>query len=74
MWHDRTAMKGRHEIAAHPDDCDECRRMADAGEAEAAWEHLGAARSMPEWRTSMWHRIGGRRTKWFNRRPEDRRY
>jgi hypothetical protein len=67
-------MKGRHEIAAHPDDCDECRRMTQAGEGEPEWEHLQEARSMPEWRASMWQRIGGRRTKWFNRRPEDRRF
>ena len=66
-------MRGRHEIAAHPDDCDEC-RMTDAGEAEPEWEHLQEARSMSEWRSSVWQRIGGRRMKWFNRRPEDRRF
>lgn len=67
-------MKGRHDLAAHPDDCDECRRMTAAGEGEPEWEHLQAARSRSEWRTGVWHRIGGRRTKWFNRQPEDRRY
>ena len=70
----RHGMKGRHEIAAHPDDCDECRRMTDTGEGEPEWEHLRRPARSPEWRSSMWHRIGGRRTKWFNRHPEDRRY
>lgn len=67
-------MKDRHELGVHPDECAECRRMVEAGDGEAEYEHLLAARGTSEWRSSVWNRIGGRRTKWFNRHPEDRRY
>ena len=52
-WHDRPTMKGRHELAAHPDECEECRRTTEAGEGEPEWEHLQEARSMPEYRSSV---------------------
>ena len=64
----------RHEIDVHPDECAECRRMIEAGTGEAEYEHVRATSARPEWRSSVWNRIGGRRTKWFDRCPEDRRY
>lgn len=67
-------MKNRHETDVHPDDCVECRRMIDAGDGEAEYEHLRMMKSAPEWRSAVWNRVGGRRTKWFNRRPEDRKF
>ncbi|HEY5904235.1 MAG TPA: hypothetical protein VIX39_00350 [Actinomycetota bacterium] len=67
-------MEDRHAIDVQPDECPECRRMIEAGEGEPEYEHFRRRATRSEWRSSVWTRIGGRRTKWFDRHPEDRRY
>jgi len=52
----------------------EDRHAIDAGEGEPEYEHFRGRATRSEWRSSVWTRIGGRRTKWFDRHPEDRRY